>query len=137
EGAAPRGMLLGYASKVELPQVMAVLGRHLRFHWMCAAVHAEPFPLPKLKLLSKWQPIVIYAKGGFDPPVHVLDVPPAGKEKDRHRWQRPVEEFMYYTQDLTRPGEWILDLMAGSFASGRAAVSLGRHYVGIDIDPKA
>jgi site-specific DNA-methyltransferase (adenine-specific) len=59
------------------------------------------------------------------------------KERDRHPWQRPLEEFHHFTKYLTRPGEWVLDPMAGSFVSGRAAVLLGRNYVGVDIDRKA
>lgn len=131
------GVLLAYPSKVELPEVLRILGQSIRFHWMAAAFHAEPLPLPKLRVLSKWQPITLHVKGTFAPPLHPLDVAPGGKEKDQHVWQRPVEEFAYYIRHLTRPGEWILDLMAGSFASGRAAQALGRNYLGVDIDPKA
>lgn len=134
----PGGVLLAYPSKVELPQVMNFLGKHLRFHWTCAAIHTEHRPLPQLKVLTKWQPILMYYKGQFDPPVHFLDVTHmSSKEKDRHPWQRPVEEFAYYTGQLTRQGEWILDLTAGSFGSGKAAKNLGRNYIGVDIDAKA
>lgn len=135
----PGGVLLAYPSKVELLEVMNILAGHLRCHWMMSASHAEPTALPKLRLLSKWQPILVYVKGSFNPPMLVLDVPPIpkGKEKDRHPWQRPLDEFTYYTQQLTRPGEWILDFAAGSFASGRAAKNLGRNYIGIDIDRAA
>jgi len=133
----PGGVLLAYPSKVEFPQVMALLGKHLRFHWAGAALHVEPMSLPKLKVLSKWQPILLFCKGQFDPPIHVLDVPPSNKEKDRHSWQRPVEEFEHFTRQLTKPGEWVLDMAAGSFGSGKAAQGLGRNYIGVDIDPKA
>ncbi len=88
----PGGLLLAYPSQVELPEIMAILGRHLRFHWVCAAMHGEHSPLPNLKLLTRWQPILMYIKPGpFDPPVHALDVIRPGKEKDRHPWQRPAD----------------------------------------------
>jgi hypothetical protein len=132
------GVLAAYPSKVELPQVLAILGKHLRFHWCLSAVHLEPFPLPKLRVLSKWQPITLFVRGSFSPPLSVLDlISPQGKERDRHPWQRPVDEFVTIIESLTRPGEWVLDLAAGSFASGKAAKLLGRNYLGIDIDPKA
>ncbi len=38
---------------------------------------------------------------------------------------------------MTRQGEWVLDLTAGSFSSGKAAKGLGRNYIGVDIDRKA
>ena len=50
---------------------------------------------------------------------------------------RPLEEFQHFTKYLTRPGDWVLDPMAGSFASGKAAKALGRNYLGVDIDPEA
>lgn len=129
----PGGVLLAYPSQVELPEIIAILGRHLRFHWVCAAVHSHLLPLLQLKLMTMWQPILVYTKGPFDPPVNVLDVIQPSKEKDQHPWQRPAEEFLYYTRTLTRPGEWVVDFTAGSFASGKAAKALGRNYVGVDI----
>jgi site-specific DNA-methyltransferase (adenine-specific) len=79
-----------------------------------------------------------FVQGKFDPPLHLLDVVQIHrKERDRHRWQRPLEEVLHFTKYLTRPGDWILDPMAGSFATGRAAVILGRNYLGVDIDRKA
>jgi DNA modification methylase len=48
-----------------------------------------------------------------------------------------MAEYLHFTKYLTRPGEWVLDVTGGSFASGKAAKALGRNYVGVDIDRTA
>jgi DNA modification methylase len=95
-------------------------------------------PLRPLVPFYRWAPLLLYVHGKFEPPLHPLDVVETeGKEKDRHPWQRPLAEYLHIIKYLTRPGEWVLDLTGGSFASGKAAKLLGRNYVGVDIDPKA
>ncbi len=42
-----------------------------------------------------------------------------------------------FIDELTRPGEWVLDPMAGSGTALVEAVLAGRHAVGIDFDPLA
>lgn len=134
----PGGVLAAYPGNVYLPDVMAALGRHLTFHWTCAMVHNEVVAAQPKKVMSKWAPLLLYVNGKFDPPLHVLDVVESeSKEKDRHPWQRPLAEYLHFTKYLTRPGEWVLDVTGGSFASGKAAKALGRNYIGVDIDKAA
>lgn len=134
----PGGVLAAYPGNVYLPDVMAALGKHLTFHWTCAMFHNEVVAAKPKKIMSKWAPLLLYVHGKFDPPLHLLDVVESeSKEKDRHPWQRPLAEYLHFIKYLTRPGEWVLDLTGGSFASGKAAKLLGRNYVGVDIDPKA
>ena len=134
----PGGVLAAYPGNVYLPDVVAALGRHLTFHWTCAMFHNEVVAAQPKKVMSKWAPLLLYVNGRFDPPLHLLDVVASeGKEKDRHPWQRPLAEYLHFTKYLTRPGEWVLVVTGGSFASGRAAKALGRNYVGVDIDKAA
>lgn len=134
----PGGVLAAYPGKVFLPDVMATLGRHLAFQWPCAMFHNEAESCQPKRMMTKWAPMLLYVKGMFDPPLHPLDVvEPESKERDRHKWQRPLAEYLHFIKYLTRPGEWVLDVTGGSFASGRAAKLLGRNYVGVDIDKDA
>ena len=100
--------------------------------------HNEVVANQPKRIMSRWAPLLLYVNGKFDPPLHPLDVVETeGKEKDRHPWQRPLCEYLHFIKYLTRPGEWVLDVTGGSFASGMAAKLLGRNYIGVDIDPKA
>ena len=134
----PGGVLAAYPGNVFLPDVMASLGRHLTFHWTFAMVHNEIVANQQKRIMGRWAPLLLYVHGKFNPPLHPLDVVETeGKEKDRHPWQRPLAEYLHIIKYLTRPGEWVLDVTGGSFASGKAAKLLGRNYVGVDIDPEA
>jgi len=134
----PGGVLAAHPGKVNLPEVIGTLTKYLKFQWPCALLHGDIQPCPQLRVMTKWAPLLLFVKGKFNPPLHLLDVVLThSKERDRHPWQRPLEEFHHFTKYLTRPGEWVLDPMAGSFVSGRAAVLLGRNYVGVDLDRKA
>jgi hypothetical protein len=134
----PGGVLAAYPGTVNLAEAVAALGRHLSYHWTCSMQHADVEAVQSKKIMTKWAPLLLYIKDRFDPPLHPLDVvETAGKEKDRHPWQRPLAEYLHFIKYLTRPGEWVLDVTAGSFASGKAAKLLGRNYIGVDIDPNA
>lgn len=134
----PGGVLAAYPGKVFVPDVMAALGRHLTFQWPCAMFHNEVESCQPKRVMTKWAPLLLYVRGTFDPPIHPLDVVESeSKERDRHQWQRPLAEYLHFIKYLTRPGEWVLDVTGGSFASGKAAKLLGRNYVGVDIDPEA
>lgn len=134
----PGGVLAAYPGTVYLPDVMASLGRHLTYHWTCSMYHADVEAVQPKKVMTKWAPLLLFVKGIFNPPLHPLDVVETeSKERDRHKWQRPLAEYLHFVKYLTRPGEWVLDVTGGSFASGKAAKLLGRNYVGVDIDPDA
>ena len=52
-----------------------------------------------------------------------------------HPTQKPVSALVPPIQAFTRPGEIVLDPFVGSGTTAVAAKSLGRRYIGIDIDP--
>src|SRR5919199_1674833 len=53
-----------------------------------------------------------------------------------HPTQKPVMALRPPIQAFTRPGEIVLDPFVGSGTTAVAAKTLGRRYIGIDIDPK-
>jgi site-specific DNA-methyltransferase (adenine-specific) len=53
-----------------------------------------------------------------------------------HPTQKPVMALVPPIQAFTRPGEIVLDPFVGSGTTALAAKSLGRKYIGIDIEPK-
>jgi site-specific DNA-methyltransferase (adenine-specific) len=53
-----------------------------------------------------------------------------------HPTQKPVMALRPPIQAFTRPGEIVLDPFVGSGTTAVAAQSLGRRYIGIDIEPK-
>lgn len=53
-----------------------------------------------------------------------------------HPCPRPLDQMMYVVNCFSEHGQRILDPTMGSGTTGVAAVSLGREFVGIEIEPK-
>lgn len=53
---------------------------------------------------------------------------------DQHPTEKPVELATHFIGLHTKPGDTVLDPFMGSGAFGEAAVRMGRHFIGIDID---
>lgn len=64
-------------------------------------------------------------------------VSPGGKEKTGYPTQKPLAILRRIVRVHSNPGDRVLDFFAGSGTTGEAALSLGRHAVLIDNNPKA
>lgn len=53
---------------------------------------------------------------------------------NRHPTAKPVSLLTWLIERYSNEGDTVLDPTAGSFNSGRAAVELGRNYIGIEMD---
>lgn len=56
------------------------------------------------------------------------------KKDKRHPTTKPVELLKWLIERYSNEGDIVLDPTAGSFNSGRAAVELGRNYIGMEMD---
>jgi site-specific DNA-methyltransferase (adenine-specific) len=65
---------------------------------------------------------------------NVLFFKRAGRRRD-HPTEKPVDMLRYLIEKSSAPGELVLDPFAGSGSICRAAKDLGRHFLGIEIDP--
>ena len=68
-------------------------------------------------------------------PISVLAV---SKEEGEifHPSQKPVELLEYLIRNYTLPGETVVDFTMGSGSTCLAARNVGRHYIGVERDPK-
>jgi len=57
----------------------------------------------------------------------------AGKEKDRHNWQQPIEEARTLLRTFAKPGNLIVDPFAGGGGFGEAARLENMRFVGAEI----
>jgi site-specific DNA-methyltransferase (adenine-specific) len=58
------------------------------------------------------------------------------KEFGRHPTQKPLDLLTRIVLSSTKPGDLIVDPFSGSGTTGVAAVSHGRDFIGIEIDPE-
>ncbi len=64
-------------------------------------------------------------------------VSPTGKEKTGYPTQKPEGIVRRMVLASTRPGDWCLDLFAGSGTLGAVCAELGRRFVLVDSSPEA
>lgn len=54
----------------------------------------------------------------------------------QHPTQKPVDLFAYLIETYSKPGDVVLDFCMGSGTTGVAAQRTGRHFIGIELDPR-
>ena len=134
------GLLVTYSGQLYLPDVMAILGRHLQWWWLCGLTHGGPGNLtllgqPVRKVINRFKPLLIYVRKdstGLNTVFRDL-VKGAGKEKDKHNWQQPVSEAREILEMFCSPGDLVVDPFAGSGAFGEAARQVGLAFIGAEI----
>lgn len=133
----PGGSLIAYTGQAALPDVYARMGAHLRYWWTLALEHAHGGQqFPGKWVMVEWKPIVWYVKDHRGGRQYVADrVRGTRPDKVAHEWAQGIEEVKYLIEQLTEPGQLVVDPFAGSGAFGVAAVELGRDFIGSDLNP--
>jgi hypothetical protein len=133
------GLLVAYSGQAHLPHVLNHLSAHLQYVWMIAQIGmARKGQVYTINARNNWKPIVVYAKGKRDP-ITVFDdvLQGLGPEKESHVWQQREDEAKRLVEMFSRPGDLVIDPFVGSGTMAIAAITLGRRFVGCDIDPVA
>ncbi len=133
----PGGLCLAYAGQFYLPQVMAMMGRHLEYWWTLAirfsGSHCAIHPR---HIQSKWRSIVVFAKPPLTPAPQWLSdhLEGGGRAKEHHEWGQDQSEIEYLIEKLTEPGELIVEPFCGGGSVVAAAKKMGRRWIATEID---
>jgi hypothetical protein len=133
----PGGLCLAYAGQMYLPQVLAALGKHLRYWWTFAVVYDQLIlPIYPRHIKNRWKPVVAFAKPPLQPaPAWLLDgVVGAGRDKEYHVWGQQEAEAVYLIEHLTKPGALVIDPYAGGAAFLAAAKATNRRWLATERD---
>lgn len=135
----PGGTFIAYVGHHRLNDKMTLLDRHLKYQWLGMSIWEGPGnDVPRLKLVSKSLPIVIYSKGQWQPPRKWIDTFLTNdREKDWHPWQRPLAEIEKLVSYFSKPGDLVVDCCAGGFTAAIACLKNHRRFIGCDIDHAA
>lgn len=133
----PGGILLSYSGTMFLPDVYAMLGKHLKYWWTFAIEHTGGNKsVYNLHIHQCWKPVVAYIKE----PVNVYwnylrDMVSGKREKDVMDWQQCVSEAEYFIKHLCPQKGILVDPMAGAATSLIAGMNLGMDCIGIENNP--
>lgn len=120
-----------------LPDVMQRLCEHLKYRWTLAYMTpgGQSAQLFHCKVNTFWKPILLFGSAGE----WIGDVA-ASKANDNdkrfHDWGQSESGMADVISRLTKPGQLICDPFLGGGTTAIASISLGRRFIGCDIDKK-
>ena len=134
------GSLIVMTGQSYLPEVLNELGRKMKYHW-CMSYQTPGGQSPQLfskKVNTFWKPVLWYVKGNYNGDYigDVLKSPVNANEKEYHEWGQSLGGMLDIVERITNPGDVILDPFLGGGTTGAAAVSMGRKFIGTDIEAK-
>lgn len=134
------GSCLAYCGQSELPNVLEVMKKHLKYWWTISVQLVGSKQRHGRGIFVSWKPIVWFVKGDtVNNDLFVTDniksqVPEYNKVL--HPWEQSVVEAEYYIQYITPVETVILDPMMGTGTTGVSALKLGRDFIGIEKERK-
>ncbi len=136
----PGGSLLVMTWQSYLPDVISLISAVMQYHW-CLAYLTPGGQSPQLwnkKVNTFWKPVLWYTKGAYNGDCigDVLRSPPNDNDKKYHIWGQSLGGMRDIVERFTNPGDIILDPFLGGGTTGAAAVSMGRKFIGADIEQK-
>jgi len=134
----PGGSLIVMCGQSYLPEVIRNLGAGLNYHW-CMAYITPGGQSPQLfhkNVNTFWKPVLWFTKGDYsgDYIGDVLKSPPNDNDKRFHEWGQSLGGMKDIVERFTNPGDVILDPFLGGGTTGVAAVTMGRRFIGVDIE---
>jgi hypothetical protein len=131
----PGGSLIAMCGQSYLPELLTRMSPHLRYHWLLASRLSGPgIAVWARRIHNHWRAWLWYVQGtytgDFQGDFLQNDVP----DKRYHHWGQGISPFAELIQRLTRPGALVCDPFCGGGTTGKAAVLLGRRFVGLDCD---
>jgi adenine-specific DNA-methyltransferase len=89
-------------------------------------------------MIGEYRPVLIYSKGKYKPDSwkHDAIISASKPEKELHHWQQALDPMQQIVAMVSKPNELVCDPFSGSATTGIAALSLGRSFIGFEINPK-
>lgn len=134
----PGGSLLAMAGQSYLPDVISLMMPYLRYHWLVAYLTpgGQSVQLWKRQVNTFWKPVLWFVKGEYNSDWigDVVKSETNDNDKRYHHWGQSESGMCDLVSRFSGPGDLVLDPMMGAGTTGVAAVSMGRRFLGIDIE---
>jgi len=132
----PGGSLIAYCGQIQLPSVLGMMSKHLRYLWVNACVLSPPKnQMRKLGIVNGWKPMVWFGNGSRgDVQTFVEDTISGPKEKSHHKWQQSQNEAEYYIDRLCSRNGIVWEPFAGGGTTIAACKALNRKWIACEID---
>ncbi len=137
----PGGSLLAICGQSDLPEILAFMIPHIKYHWTLAYLTpgGQDVPLWQKRVHTFWKPVLWFVKGNYsgDWPGDVISCAENDKDKHLDEWGPSEVGIAKLVEKFSSPGQTILDPFVGIGTTGVVAVKMDRRFIGIDIDLEA
>lgn len=134
----PGGSLLVMVGQSYLPDILALMTPHIRYHWTVAYLTpgGQSVQLWQRNVNTFWKPVLWFVKGDYAGP-WVGDVTRSAvndNDKRFHDWGQSESGMADLIERFSMPNDLILDPFCGGGTAGVVALALGRRFIGADRD---
>jgi site-specific DNA-methyltransferase (adenine-specific) len=141
----PGGSCLVMAGQSYLPEILAAMTPHLRYHWTVAYLTpgGQSAQLWERRVNTFWKPVLWLIKdseGAGHAGDWVSDVArsaPNDNDKRFHHWGQSESGMADLVRRFTRAGDTVFDPFLGGGTTGVAALASNRLFVGSDVNAEA
>jgi site-specific DNA-methyltransferase (adenine-specific) len=136
----PGRLLVCYAGKLRLPEVVARLSEHLVYVWSGVVVQpGRQSRIRAYRVRSGNRPVLLFSAGRYEPRGWIDDTltSEAVPAKAAHPWEQALGPVAALVRSCSHPGELVCDPFLGSGTTAVAAVAESRRFIGCDIDPRS
>jgi site-specific DNA-methyltransferase (adenine-specific) len=117
---------------------MNELRKYMDYHWTLAYLTpgGQSPSLVQKSANTFWKPVLWFVKGKYEGDYigDVIKSPVNDNDKRFHEWGQSLGGFREIIEKFTYPGQLILDPFLGGGTTGVCAVTMGRSFIGTDVE---
>ena len=134
------GLVIAYSGHYHLPEVLELMGRHLKFYWIFCLLHqggASKMIFEK-RISCFFKPIVAFSKDRRSEKTPIISdvIQGSGRAKSNHKWEQGSDELSPFLNKYTQKEDLILDPFLGSGTTAYCAKKLNRKCIGVEIEER-
>jgi len=141
EWLKPGGSLLCMCGQSYLPQILALMTPHIRYHWTLTYLTpgGQAAQIWARKVNTFWKPVLWFVNGDYagDWIGDVAESDPNDNDKRFHGWGQSESGIADLLDRFASPGQLVCDPFVGGGATAAVALKMGLRFIGSDIDQAA
>lgn len=135
----PGGSCVVMVGQSYLPEIMALMCRHLKYHWTCGYMTpgGQAVQLWDRKVNTFWKPLLWFTKGEYagDWIGDVCKSQANDNDKQHHHWGQSESGMFDIVERFSERNSVVLDPFLGGGTTGVVCVAARRTFIGIELDP--
>jgi ParB/RepB/Spo0J family partition protein len=134
----PGGSCVVMVGQSYLPEIMAMMCRHLNYHWTCGYMTpgGQAVQLWDRKVNTFWKPLLWFTKGEYagDWIGDVCKSETNDNDKKHHHWGQSESGMVDIVERFSERSSIVLDPFLGGGTTGVVCVAMQRTFIGIELD---